>query len=113
MKKFLLLMREDMKAMQSLSAEQGRELVEAHMAWAKQLVEKGHFLGGDGIEMTGKLIVGNGCELQDGPFVENDYIVGGYYLLQAGSMDELLEIAKDCPCHLWGGTTEIRPIMDY
>ena len=104
MKKFLLLLHEDIEAMQALSPKEMNQLLEAHMAWTNQLVEKGHLLAGDGLEES---------VIKDGPYIESKEMIGGYYLLQAESMDALLDVVKSCPCHLWGGTTEIRPIMDY
>lgn len=113
MKKFLLLLHEDIEAMQALSPKEMNQLIEAQMAWTNQLAEKGHLLAGDGLEETGVQIVGKESVIKDGPYIESKEMIGGYYLLQAENMDALLEVVKTCPCHLWGGTTEIRPIMDY
>lgn len=113
MKKYLLLLHEDIKKMDSLSPKEMEDLIKAHMDWTNQITEKGHFLSGDGLEPTGKLISGESAIIKDGPYLETKEMIGGYYLLQAQSIEEIVEIAKNCPCHKWGGTTEIRPIMDY
>ncbi|MCX2681735.1 YciI family protein [Galbibacter sp. EGI 63066] len=113
MKKYLLLLHEDISKMQKLSPKEMEELIGAHMAWANQLAESGHMISGDGLEENSVQISGKDCVVKDGTFIESKEMIGGYYLLQAKDLDSIIDIAKACPCHLWGGTTEIRPIMEY
>ncbi|MCB0688864.1 MAG: hypothetical protein KDC53_20140 [Saprospiraceae bacterium] len=113
MKKFLILLHEDIERLQNLSPKEMEDLVKAHMEWAAQLGQEGRYLAGDGLEDHGKLIAGKEMVIKDGPYLESKEIIGGYYLIQANDLTEATEIAKGCPCHHWGGTTEIRPIMDY
>lgn len=47
----------------------------------------------------------------DGPFAETKEQLGGYFLIEAESMDEAIEIAARIP-GAWRGTAEIRPIME-
>ena len=112
MKKFLLLLHEDIEQMKELSPKEIRELTNAHMAWAKKLAESGHLISGDGLNENGVLITGKEGVIKDGPYMESKELIGGYYLLQADDMDTVLELARECPCHIWGGTTEVRPIME-
>jgi len=44
----------------------------------------------------------------DGPFAETKEALGGYYVIEAGDLDEALEIAKQVPAPFGG--VEIRPI---
>ncbi|MBT30994.1 MAG: hypothetical protein CMO01_15150 [Thalassobius sp.] len=112
MKKFLLLLHEDVEKMSSLSPKEMESLLNAHMAWAGKLAESGHLISGDGLNENGVLISGKDCIIKDGPYLESKEMIGGYYLLQATNQETVVELAKECPCHLWGGTTEIRPIME-
>lgn len=112
MKKFLLLLHEDIETMSSLSPKEMEELGNSHMAWANKLAKSGHLISGDGLHENGVLISGKNSIIKDGPYMESKELIGGYYLLQADDLNTIVEIAKECPCHLWGGTTEIRPIMD-
>ena len=112
MKKFLLLLHENIEEMIRLSPEEMEELGNAHMAWAMKLAGAGHLVSGDSLHQKGVLIHGKDCTVKDGPYLESKELVGGYYLLQADDLDTIVEIAKACPCHLWGGTTEIRPVME-
>lgn len=112
MKKFLVLLHEDVETMKSLSPRDMEEITQAHMAWAEKLVANGHFISGDGLQENGALIIGKDCIIKDGPYLETKEIIGGYYLLHAENLETVVALAKECPCHLWGGTTEIRPIME-
>ena len=113
MKKYLLLLHEDMALMQKLSPKEIQELTKEHMEWAGQLAESGHLIAGEGLDMKSVKITGKDSIVKDGTFLEAKEMIGGFYYLQAKSLAEVIELTKSCPCHLWGGTTEIRPIMDY
>ncbi|MCB0666011.1 MAG: hypothetical protein KDC80_09330 [Saprospiraceae bacterium] len=113
MKKFLILLHEDVEQLHNLSPREMEELVKAHMDWAAKLGKEGHLISGDGLEEKGALITGKNSVIKDGPYLEAKEIIGGYYLIEAQDLSTATEIAKECPCHHWGGTTEVRPIMDY
>ncbi|RNI31963.1 hypothetical protein EFA69_05505 [Rufibacter immobilis] len=113
MKNYLLLLYDHVDTLQEMSPEEMQKLVQAHMQWTEKLAQLGHLRGGDGLEETGAYIKGKNALVTDGPFIETKEMIGGYYLLQAESLEQVVELAKECPCHLWGGTTEVRPIMDY
>lgn len=98
--------------MNALSSKEMEELGKAHMDWANKLAELGHLISGDGLHDKGVLICGKDSIIKDGPYIESKEIIGGYYLLQANDLQSIVEIAKECPTHLYGGTTEIRPIME-
>jgi hypothetical protein len=49
--------------------------------------------------------------LTDGPFAEASEIVGGLYVIRAGSVDEAVEVAGRVPLPPDGGV-EVRPIME-
>jgi hypothetical protein len=48
----------------------------------------------------------------DGPFAETKETLGGYYLVEAGSVDEALELAAQIPSARFGGSIEVRPIVE-
>ena len=47
----------------------------------------------------------------DGPFAETREQLGGYFLVEAGNLDEAIEIAARLPGARLG-TVEIRPVLD-
>lgn len=112
MKQFLLLLHEDIQKMSELSPKEMQEIANAHMNWANKLAEAGHLISGDGLHEKRVLITGKNSVVKDGPYLESKEIIGGYYLLQADDLRTVVELAKECPTHLFGGTTEIRPIME-
>ena len=112
MKQFLLLLHKNIQKMSKLSPKQMQEIANAHMNWANKLAEAGHLISGDGLHEKGVLITGKDSVVKDGPYLESKEIIGGYYLLQADDLQTVVELAKECPTHLFGGTTEIRPIME-
>ncbi len=113
MKKFLLLLHDNTEEISQLSPKEMENLINAHMAWAEKLGESGHLIAGEGLEEKSIQITGKDSIIKDGNFIETKEMIGGFYYLQAKDLDEAIELSKDCPCHLWGGTTEIRPIMQY
>ena len=47
--------------------------------------------------------------ITDGPFAETKEWLGGYYVVEAASLDDALHIAADCPGAKYG-SIEIRPL---
>jgi hypothetical protein len=47
----------------------------------------------------------------DGPFIETNEVLGGYWLVEAESKDELLKWAQKCPAEV-GDVIEIRQVFD-
>lgn len=113
MKKFLLLLHQDKEAMRQLSATEMKIFLKFQFIWASKLKEKGFFVSGDTLDEAGLQIIDTDCSIEYGPYILANEYIGGYYLLQAPNMNEILEIAKECPCHLWGGVTEIRPMVEH
>ena len=46
----------------------------------------------------------------DGPFSESKEAIAGFFLIQADSLEEAVQIAKDCPSLGYGQTVEVRAI---
>ena len=49
-------------------------------------------------------------DVTDGPFTETKEVMGGYYVIEAGSMDEAIAWARRLP--LVYGSIEVRPVWD-
>jgi hypothetical protein len=50
-------------------------------------------------------------EVTDGPYATTKEILGGYYLLDCGDLDEALKHAERLPVARYG-SVEVRPVMD-
>ena len=95
-----------------LSPDQMQQLIEKYMNYIQGLREKGHFLAGDPLEETGKVLSGErGRKVTDGPFTESKEAIGGYFLIRAKDLSEAVELSRDCPIFENGGAIEVRPIQ--
>ena len=94
------------------SPEKMQEMMQKWMAWMKQLTDKGHIKDiGHPLESTGKLVKGKQKAVTDGPFAETKDIVGGYTLIEAGDLEQAVELSKGCPIFEIDGAVEVRPVM--
>jgi hypothetical protein len=48
----------------------------------------------------------------DGPFAETKEWLGGYYIVEAATLDEALDYAGQCPGLRPGSAIEVRPVVD-
>jgi hypothetical protein len=48
----------------------------------------------------------------DGPFADTKEVFGGYYVFDAGNLDEALELAARIPAARLGGSVEVRPLVE-
>lgn len=72
--------------------------------------------GGNALQPTGtakSVRLRNGkTAVTDGPFAETKEQLGGFYLVEAASMDEAVKMAGKIPGARFG-TIEVRPIMTF
>ncbi len=48
----------------------------------------------------------------DGPFAGTKEALGGYYVFEAESLDEAIELAARIPAARLGGAIEVRPLVE-
>ncbi len=96
-----------------LSQEQLQEQMGKWWAWNNKMEAKGILKGGNALIATAKRVSGPDRVVSDGPFVEGKELVGGYYIVSAESIEDVVEIAQDYPDYDNGGTVEIREVMVY
>jgi hypothetical protein len=61
------------------------------------------------LEHNGKIVAGRNA-VTDGPFAESKEAIAGFFIIQADSLEEAVEIAKNCPGLDYGQTVEVRAI---
>jgi len=92
-----------------------RKILEAMGRYNQALANAGMLLAAEGLHPSSKgkrvRFSGNERTVIDGPFPETNDLVAGFWLLQAKSMDEMLEWVKRAP---FGGGVEIevRPAFE-
>ena len=99
-----------------MTPEQSAEVMAAYNAFSEEAGKAGVILGGEGLEPTSAATtvrVRDGERLlSDGPFAETKEQLGGFYLLECGSLDEAIEWAAKIPGAA-SGSVEVRPVMNY
>src|SRR6266480_4203693 len=80
-----------------LSPEEKQKVTDQWMAWFRRLTDQGKAVAGNPLEREGKIVSGKNRVVSDGPFAESKEAIGGYFLLDVGSLDEAVAIAQECP----------------
>jgi hypothetical protein len=97
-----------------LSPEETQRLMNQVMAWFEGLKNRGIVKAGQPLGPEGRTVSESKgrAAVSDGPFAESKEAVGGYLLLQADSLDEVVAIAKSNPTLAYGITIEVRPVLE-
>jgi hypothetical protein len=113
MKEFILLFRANYQDIASVSANETLERNNRWMDWISDLIDKNHLAeGGNHLTPEGKILRSNG-EITVESLPENKESILGYILILASSLDEAVELAKECPILAGKGTSvEIREISN-
>ena len=113
MAKFLVLARGSGTAYANRSPQEMQQVVQKYMAWTAGLREAGRMIHAERLRNEGRVVRGAAGKITvtDGPFAESKEVIGGFWLLEAGSYDEVQAFLKDHP-HLDVGTLEVRQIWD-
>lgn len=112
MAEYILMLRESPESFQGMSAEQMQTIIQRYDAWRDSLAARGLKPAGKKLrDGAGRVMKGRGASMRvsDGPYSEAREVIGGFFSFVAGSLDEAVSIASDCP-HLEFGSIEIREI---
>ena len=110
--KFVLFLYDDEAAFHGLSeAEQGA-IFGQHMAYSEALEKAGAMVGGEPLDAAASARIVRGDAVQDGPYADTKEQLGGFYVIEAASIEEAVDWAKRCPLSP-GGSVEVRPVPDY
>jgi hypothetical protein len=90
------------------SKEEIQAAIDSFYVWYEELVTQGKFKRGKSLATGGMVVSRTG--VTDGPFTEAKEVIGGYWFIVAGSLQEAAAIAVQNPCLACGLTYEIRPI---
>jgi hypothetical protein len=91
-----------------VSREEIQNAIDQFYVWLGRLVEEGKMKTGQRLASTGKTV--SRKSVTDGPFGETKEVIGGYWFIVAGSLEEAAQIAAGNPCLSCGLFYEIRPI---
>lgn len=82
-------------------------------AWTERLLASGRNATGHPLTypVAGKTLRGRERAVTDGPYAEAKDLVSGTFILDAASLDEATELARDCPIFEYDGSVEVRPVI--
>jgi hypothetical protein len=104
---YLLLIHND-------EAADNGDMLPEYMAYTEELQKSGSLVGANQLQPTDTAttvrVRGGETLVTDGPFIETKESLGGYYLVEAGTLDEAIEWAAKIP-GARTGHIEVRPIV--
>ncbi|MDB4896838.1 MAG: hypothetical protein JWN15_3100 [Firmicutes bacterium] len=112
MPKFMVLTH-DQPVQQAISPEEGQRIMQKYIDWSINLRKRtGVFSAEKLADNEGRVLRARGGEVivTDGPYLESKEVLGGYWMFEAASYDEALQIVGDHPSLALGGTLEIRQV---
>jgi hypothetical protein len=111
---YLLLIYGEESRWRSIGEDEWKTIDAEYGALTRDLEAQGKYIGGNelqGTEAATTVRVRDGQVLTtDGPFAETKEALGGYYLIEADSLDEALEWAARIP-NARDGMIEVRPVV--
>jgi hypothetical protein len=113
--KFLVLIKATKDSEAGVHPEQ--KAIMEMMRFNEEMVKAGVLLDAGGLypSSQGKRlrVAGKSQQITDGPFAEAKELIGGYFMMQAKSFDEVIEWMKRCPgLQEDGAEVEIRRLID-
>ncbi|MDQ2719921.1 MAG: YciI family protein [Bacteroidota bacterium] len=113
MKEFVLIFRTATSPDFKPSEEQSRQMMTSWMSWMNGIAAQDKLASnGSRLGFTDAKVVKPGNVVTNGPFTEIKEFINGYIIVKTKSVDEAVEIAKECPMVKGGGgSVEIRPAV--
>lgn len=109
----LLLMGEEVD-WEAITPEEAQATIDEMGKFNQELEEAGAMVTGGGLESRATATVvrfdeGGNTTVTDGPFIETKEQLMGFWIIEAGNLDEALAWAKKTP--LQGASLEVRPLI--
>jgi hypothetical protein len=114
MAKYLLLLGGADLDKRSGNAALAPKMFERFSSWLSSLRERGRYVDSMKLQdQTGARLTVRGGQVVEGPFMETKEAIGGVFIVQAGSLEEAVAIARECPIlTLQNGTVEVRVVEE-
>ena len=81
-------------------------------AYMSSLAQSGSLASGYRPGSGGQIISGTQKTITDGPYIANGELVSSVLIINANDMADAKSIADKCPVFEFGGSIEIRPMMN-
>jgi hypothetical protein len=113
MPKYMLLLHDAGAMPDDISPGEIQAIIQRYVDWRTKISQGGRVVDGHKLrDGKGRVLRGGGgkdLSVTDGPYAEAREVIGGLFLIEAASYDEVVALSHDCP-HLDFGTIEIREI---
>ncbi|HWJ92030.1 MAG TPA: YciI family protein [Flavisolibacter sp.] len=111
MKEFLFLIRTQGDHFERLTPQQQQSHLQKVGGYIGKLVQEGKMKSAQPLEMEGAIIFNRNGKLKDGPFNETKEVIAGYFLIEAESLQDAMDIARMNPVFEdETARVEVRPI---
>ena len=113
---YMLLIYGGQNGWETLSEAERGEMMQAYGSFSQELRDSGSLVAGDALEPTETAttvrVRDDETLTTDGPFAETKEQLGGYYLVEADSLDEAIGWAAKIPGARYG-SVEVRPVVVF
>jgi len=111
--RYLLLIYTPESIMANMNDSERSAYMDQWFGYTADLQATGKMLAGDALQPVATATTVRGTIVSDGPFAETKEALGGFFMIQADSLDDALAWARKMPSVAKGGAVEIRPIMEF
>jgi hypothetical protein len=114
--KYVCLIYDEEKKLQGMSQKESETFMKDYFAFTESIRQSGNYLAGEALQSIGSATSlrhrSGKLSTTDGPFMETNEQLGGFYLIEARDLNEALQIAARIPS-VKTGTIEVRPVVDF
>jgi hypothetical protein len=114
MAEYLVLIYENEADWAGVGDDDSKRILDEHRTFGErnaQVLRGGNALHGTDTATSIRRDGGGAPVITDGAFAETKEALGGYYLIEAASLDEAIAVAKQVPAPFGG--VEVRPIRTF
>ncbi|WP_340064933.1 YciI family protein [Ascidiimonas aurantiaca] len=111
-KEYMLIFRMEMSEDYNPTPEEVQQMLEQWGGFIGKVAAQGKLVRTNELGFEASVVKADKA-VQNGPFVSEKNVVGGYMIIKAASMEEAVKMAGDCPILLMGGTVEIRNVVPH
>ena len=112
MKTYVMILHDSGAFPADISPDEIQAIISRYVAWRQKVQQNGRKVSGHNLtDGQGRVMRGapGQTTVIDGPYAEAREVIGGLFILEAASYDEVVELSRDCP-HLDFGSIEIREV---
>ncbi len=113
MPNYILLLHDSGTLPPEMSPDEIQSVIQRYVAWRQKIQHDGRAVSGHKlVDRDGRVMRGApaATTVTDGPYAEGREVIGGLFIVEAKSYEEVVALCHDCP-HLDFGSIEIREIQ--